>query len=238
MIIKACIDTIVLFTVGWRTGLPSLFWLQLAWVTPFVLLVALLIRVMAVSLIAQRRENLVSLSIGLVLFYFLLAFAINTCQSLLDDLQKGVFITCKQQLVSYALLLYALRAYQTRCTTLAQCLFVVAYSLHTFMNAEQGYSVQSFAEIFAFIGFIGILTQNSYVREMSQRKQFNNERIIDIEIEKTEDLLSKLVPFHVLSGIKQDQRVVDILDNVTLLYTDMVGFTAFSNNVKNPVEVV
>lgn len=73
---------------------------------------------------------------------------------------------------------------------------------------------------------------------MSQRKQYNNERIIDIEIEKTEDLLSKLVPFHVLAGIKNDQRVVDVLENVTLLYTDMVGFTQFSNNVKNPIEVV
>jgi class 3 adenylate cyclase len=83
-----------------------------------------------------------------------------------------------------------------------------------------------------------MLTINSYFREMSQRKQYNNERIIDIEIEKTEDLLSKLVPFHVLSGIKNDQRVVDVLDNVTLLYTDMVGFTQFSNNVKNPIEVV
>lgn len=29
-----------------------------------------------------------------------------------------------------------------------------------------------------------------------------------------------------------------MLENVTLLYTDMVGFTQFSNNVKNPVEVV
>lgn len=32
--------------------------------------------------------------------------------------------------------------------------------------------------------------------------------------------------------------MVDVLENVTLLYTDMVGFTQFSNNVKNPVEVV
>lgn len=46
------------------------------------------------------------------------------------------------------------------------------------------------------------------------------------------------MPFHVLVGIKNDQRVVDELENVTLLYTDMVGFTQFSNNVKNPVEVV
>jgi class 3 adenylate cyclase len=32
--------------------------------------------------------------------------------------------------------------------------------------------------------------------------------------------------------------VVDELDDVTLLFTDMVGFTQFSNNVKDPREVV
>jgi class 3 adenylate cyclase len=31
---------------------------------------------------------------------------------------------------------------------------------------------------------------------------------------------------------------VDELEDVTLLFTDMVGFTQFSNNVKNPKEVV
>jgi hypothetical protein len=40
---------------------------------------------------------------------------------------------------------------------------------------------------------------NGYFGEMAQRKQYNNERIIDVEIEKTEDLLSKLVPYHVLA---------------------------------------
>jgi len=89
-------------------------------------------------------------------------------------------------------------------------------------------------EALSYIFFIGMVVMNGYFREMAQRKQYNNERIIDVEIEKTEDLLSKLVPYHVLARIKNDQRVVDILDNVTLLYTDMVGFTAFSNSVKNP----
>ena len=45
------------------------------------------------------------------------------------------------------------------------------------------------------------------------------------------------MPLHVLAGIMNDQRVVDSLDNVTLLYTDMVGFTEFSKNNK-PQEVV
>lgn len=62
-------------------------------------------------------------------------------------------------------------------------------------------------------------------------------RIIEVEIERTEELLGKLVPLHVLDGIKNDQKVVDSLDNVTLLYTDMVGFTEFSKNSK-PGDVV
>jgi hypothetical protein len=49
-----------------------------------------------------------------------------------------------------------------------------------------------------------MVIMNVYFREMAQRKQYNNERIIDVEIEKTEDLLSKLVPYHVLAGIKND----------------------------------
>ena len=59
-------------------------------------------------------------------------------------------------------------------------------------------------ESLSYIAFIGMVVMNGYFREMAQRKQYNNERIIDVEIEKTEDLLSKLVPYHVLAGIKND----------------------------------
>ena len=37
-----------------------------------------------------------------------------------------------------------------------------------------------------------------YNREMRSRKIYNNDRIIDVEIKRTEELLSKLVPEHVL----------------------------------------
>jgi len=42
----------------------------------------------------------------------------------------------------------------------------------------------------------------------------------------------------VLQGLKNDERIVEEINNVTLLYTDMVGFTAFSKAVKNPKEVL
>ena len=38
-------------------------------------------------------------------------------------------------------------------------------------------------------------------REMIQRKSLNYEKILKVEIEKTNLLISKLVPFHILSVI-------------------------------------
>jgi class 3 adenylate cyclase len=73
-----------------------------------------------------------------------------------------------------------------------------------------------------------------FKREMTMRKQYNRNKILDVEIKKTDELLSKLVPVHVLRGLKNDERIVEQVDNVTLLFTDMVGFTAFSKSVKKP----
>ena len=75
-------------------------------------------------------------------------------------------------------------------------------------------------------------------REMIQRKSLNYERILNVEINKTNELISKLVPFHMVAVIKNEKRQVDEFDDQTLLFTDMVKFTAFSKNVKDPREVV
>jgi len=83
-----------------------------------------------------------------------------------------------------------------------------------------------------------LLAVGIHHREMIQRKSLNYERILNVEIEKTNTLISKLVPIHMVNVIKNEKRQVDEFDDVTLLFTDMVGFTAFSKNVKDPREVV
>jgi len=158
--------------------------------------------VLAVSIL--NTPNVVAYSIVLVVLYFLLAFVINTLQAFVDCEKDGVYTTGKQQLELYCLIVFTLRAFQTRSTMITHSFFVISYSLQVFTDEKQGATIAGFAEIASFIAFTSLLTINSYFREMGQRKQYNNERIIDIEIEKTEDLLSKLVPFHVLSGIKND----------------------------------
>ena len=54
----------------------------------------------------------------------------------------------------------------------------------------------------------------------------NYERILNVEINKTNELISKLVPFHILNVIKNEKRQVDEFEDMTLLYTDILGLTS------------
>jgi class 3 adenylate cyclase len=73
---------------------------------------------------------------------------------------------------------------------------------------------------------------------MIARKSLNYERILNVEIAKTNDLISKLVPFHMSAIIKNEKKQVDEFNNLTLLYTDMVNFTQFSKSASDPKLVV
>ena len=47
-----------------------------------------------------------------------------------------------------------------------------------------------------------------------------------IELKKIEELLTQMVPPHAYEHLKQENSVVDKFLQVTLLYADIVGFTA------------
>lgn len=47
-----------------------------------------------------------------------------------------------------------------------------------------------------------LLAVGIHHREMIQRKSLNYERILDVEISKTNDIISNLVPYHMVSVIK------------------------------------
>lgn len=86
--------------------------------------------------------------------------------------------------------------------------------------------------------YAALLAVGIHHREMIQRKSLNYERILNVEINKTNELIGKLVPYHMVTVIKNEKRHVDEFDDCTLLFTDMVKFTAFSKNCKDPREVV
>jgi class 3 adenylate cyclase len=68
-------------------------------------------------------------------------------------------------------------------------------------------------------------------REMIQRKVLNYERILNVETKKTNDLISNLIPYHLLNVIINEKRQVDCFENMTLLYVDIPGFVNFHKDV-------
>ena len=84
---------------------------------------------------------------------------------------------------------------------------------------------QIFQFVMGQIMYVFLLVMGIHHREMIQRKSLNYERILDVEINKTNDLISKLVPMHVLNIINTEEKKIDEIENATILYIDMFGFT-------------
>jgi class 3 adenylate cyclase len=90
----------------------------------------------------------------------------------------------------------------------------------------------AFVVVFALINISAIYTIENHLRVY-----FNLRGIAEKEISKTDKLLTYMMPPHVLENMRQDKAITDKLTGVTLLYADIVGFTAWSSN-KTPAEVV
>lgn len=99
-------------------------------------------------------------------------------------------------------------------------------------------SGMSFLVPSAYIVFIILVNSFAvYYRESNMRTFANLKLIVDKENEKTEALLSYMMPAHVYENLKEDRAVTDKLPSVALLFADICGFTAWSSN-KTPIEVV
>lgn len=74
-------------------------------------------------------------------------------------------------------------------------------------------------------------------REMIQRKSINYERILNVEISKTNEMIGKLLPHHMLTVVKSEKRQVDNFDgDLTLLVTDLTGISNLNTSVKDSME--
>ena len=126
------------------------------------------------------------------------------------------------------------RNYPFRAFTCIQLLLWVTYMMQNYFFFNKGkidiktYIIDAAVNLIYTIFLILI----SHTREMMVRKNYNYQRIIQVEIENTEENLGKLVPMHVLTGIKNDQKVVDHLDYVTIMYADIKGLD-FSGKVNS-----
>jgi len=90
--IKGFLDAILLITIGWRSN-ADIMLMQLAWVGPYILVTALLIRFLTAH--SYKYANAVWITINLITLYSIFAFAIDTSQSIFDGQKEGVFSTSK-----------------------------------------------------------------------------------------------------------------------------------------------
>lgn len=122
--------------------------------------------------------------------------------------------------------------------------FIVTYMLYmsswiiavTLLSDKFEYQIIQF--IIGQIMYAILLAVGIHHREMIQRKSNNYEKILNVEISKTNELISKLVPFHMLGVIKAEKRSTDEFSDLTLLYADITGFAEFSKALKDPIECV
>ena len=91
---------------------------------------------------------------------------------------------------------------------------------------------------FNLICTIAIIKACHY-RDMQERSHYNQRKIIQVEIERSEELIGKLIPSHVMTEIriKNDQRFVDNLENATFLHAEIVNFSQLIEDC-TPQEVI
>jgi PAS domain S-box-containing protein len=101
------------------------------------------------------------------------------------------------------------------------------------------YSLQSEDNTVWFAASISAMSDQSIIwvaRDITDRKQA--EAALQVEQDKSEQLLLNILPELIANRLKQDQRAIaEHFDQVTILFADIVGFTPLSARLQ-PIELV
>ncbi|CAD8071279.1 unnamed protein product [Paramecium primaurelia] len=96
-------------------------------------------------------------------------------------------------------------------------------------------------EVFFLLISIALLLQRELLSYLFSYKQMLNQQQIEIKKEDKMNLLSCLLPIHVLSQFLDDstnsRKFSDVYNDCTILFADIAGFTKYSSSVQ-PEEVV
>lgn len=117
----------------------------------------------------------------------------------------------KMEIIFVLLLVFTIRSYPVRYTLVIMILLFIVWAVMEVLygTSRQEDTMTLLTNLIIYLICIVQLFLIMFNREMQMRKQYNRDRIIDVEIEKNDELLSKLVPLHVLRGLKNDERIVE-----------------------------
>ena len=79
------------------------------------------------------------------------------------------------------------------------------------------------------LGFITIILFASYTEEKRMRLNTILKNAAEKEVSKTQELLNHMMPQSALTRLEQGNEVIDKLHQVTVMFADIVGFTAWSS---------
>lgn len=87
---------------------------------------------------------------------------------------------------------------------------------------------------YTFFAIFGMLmnASSSYMAELYERDNYVHELVLDDEVEKTDALLTGLLPVNVLMQLKMGRQLIaDEFEQVSIMLTDIVGFTELASRV-------
>ena len=109
-------------------------------------------------------------------------------------------------------------------------IYVTMFHNQTFYDpSERGILVN----IYIAIGyFIFLCAMTGYFFEYSNRREFVHLKMVEKEKEKSDKLLSNILPKHITEELLQESIIVtEKHSNVTVLFADLVGFTEFTRTI-------
>jgi magnesium-transporting ATPase (P-type)/class 3 adenylate cyclase len=162
-----------------------------------------------------------------------LANAATPFINLIEDTKEPHSLVLTQAVFVVVFLCNCSGCFFTRILPISLAVLAMWLLLDPWVSSGLDYLGQSLCLILVII----INLKVSYSRESTSRDFANLQIASQTEIETTEKLVTQMMPARVYQNIKNDRELTEKLDNVTLLFADIVGFTAWSSD-KRPTEVV
>ena len=116
-------------------------------------------------------------------------------------------------------------------------LAVSLIDLTIWLLMAQAQHISFFDEIFFIVFFLTINAIASFSREYYQRETYNLKIKVKTAIRRTGKLLEQMIPDHVYNKLVRGIPILDSLEDITILYADICGFTSYSET-KEPVQIV
>ena len=197
-----------------------------------ILIIALYFIIIKTKLLLRKKRNLIQ-NLYIVIY---VAFIV-LCQlkyKLLSN-QYYLEICIEKNFTLISLIFNNLIEYKKQFYGQFICMIIIGMNLISAITLEN-YIVTKYCSLSLVISFS--LLVFIILREYIATFDFIKNQEVTVELNNAETLLFNLMPPNVVKCLKEDRLVADEIEDVTILYTDIVNFTKFSAAQKDQSNIV